>query len=189
MEINTEAIIRDAGMQLTGTTIEREAVRGIIARKAKLLMIHSSVNGDYKFPGGGVQKGESHQEALAREIREECGASMVQMGALFRKVVEYGIPEEAEYQVFKMTSYYYACQVDDTRSELSLEGYEQELGFTPIWTDLDTALETNKIISRLDEKKGQPWITREIFILEQLKERFFSTAGPNYIADDNAQII
>jgi 8-oxo-dGTP pyrophosphatase MutT (NUDIX family) len=173
MEIFTKAIIRDAGMELTGPTIEREAVRGIIVRKAKLLMIHSSVNGDYKFPGGGVQKGESHQQALAREICEECGARMVQMGALFGKVVEYRNPEQVEYQVFKMTSFYYSCQVDDTRFEQSLERYEQELGLTPIWTDLDTALEINKNISKVDEKRVIPWLTREIFMLEQIKEQFF----------------
>lgn len=51
--------------------IFREAVRGIIKHENKLLMVYSSKDGDYKFPGGGVDVGETHEEALVREIREE----------------------------------------------------------------------------------------------------------------------
>jgi len=29
--------------------------------------VRSTVNGDYKFPGGGVQPGERHGDALARQ--------------------------------------------------------------------------------------------------------------------------
>lgn len=58
---------------LTGNKIERKAVRGIIRRNDEFLMIYSPVNGDYKFPGGGIEKWESHKDALTREIEEECG--------------------------------------------------------------------------------------------------------------------
>ena len=42
----------------------REAVRAIILKGEQVLMVYSPVNGDYKFPGGGVQDGEDHQVAL-----------------------------------------------------------------------------------------------------------------------------
>ena len=46
-------IHRRKGINLLGKTIHRIAVRGVILRGQNLLMVHSSVVGDYKFPGGG----------------------------------------------------------------------------------------------------------------------------------------
>ena len=45
---------------------KRTAVRAIIFNENKLLMVKSNL-GDYKLPGGGVEKGESHEEAIKRE--------------------------------------------------------------------------------------------------------------------------
>ena len=52
-----------------GRTIDRIAVRAVIEYEGLLLMVHSSVNGDYKFPGGSVDDGESYEETLLREIQ------------------------------------------------------------------------------------------------------------------------
>ncbi|WP_425558410.1 NUDIX domain-containing protein [Kribbella ginsengisoli] len=38
-------------------------------------MLLKSRHGDYKFPGGGVEPGESMQSALQREFLEECGSA------------------------------------------------------------------------------------------------------------------
>lgn len=50
----------------------REAVRAVIVQNNKILLAHSNM-GDYKFPGGGVDKNESHGEGLLREVAEETG--------------------------------------------------------------------------------------------------------------------
>ena len=63
-------IYRDKKANPEGKTILREAVRGVIFCEGKLLMVYSTVNGDYKFPGGGVDAGETHLDALRREISE-----------------------------------------------------------------------------------------------------------------------
>lgn len=47
------------------TFIRRTAVRGIIYDRDRLLMVQTRL-GDYKFPGGGVQENETHEEALKR---------------------------------------------------------------------------------------------------------------------------
>ena len=76
MQILTE-IHRAEGINTYGKTVHRTAVRAVILRGPELLMVYSSNVGDYKFPGGGVDIGETHQQALARELLEECGASLL----------------------------------------------------------------------------------------------------------------
>ncbi len=51
-------IIRKQGINFDGKTVYREAVRGVIIRNKTLLMVYSSKDGDYKFPGGGVDIGQ-----------------------------------------------------------------------------------------------------------------------------------
>ena len=55
-----------------GNVNYREAVRAVIVRGNKILMVHST-NRDYKFPGGGIKKGENRIDALKREVKEETG--------------------------------------------------------------------------------------------------------------------
>jgi len=99
-------IHRAEGMDIHGRAMYREAVRAIIFRGRELLMVYSSNGGDYKFPGGGVDQGESHEQALAREIDEECGMSLLHIEAEIGSVLEYIPPSKPEYDVFKMTSCY-----------------------------------------------------------------------------------
>lgn len=51
-------------------------VGAIIRKDGKLLMVHNK-NGDYFYSvGGRIQFGESAQEAIVREVKEETGLSM-----------------------------------------------------------------------------------------------------------------
>ncbi len=51
----------------------RKRSAGVIIKESKVLMIHRFKNGDEYFvlPGGGIEKGESPEDALIREIKEE----------------------------------------------------------------------------------------------------------------------
>src|SRR5688500_12672175 len=58
-------------------------VRALLLQGDSILLVrHSYVPGWY-FPGGGVEAGESLAEALAREIREEAGATLTGPTQLF----------------------------------------------------------------------------------------------------------
>lgn len=46
-----------------GSIHKRTAVRGIVEKDGKFLIIHSKY-GDYKFPGGGMEGNETHEETL-----------------------------------------------------------------------------------------------------------------------------
>ncbi len=164
-------IIRQPGLDLNGRTSYREAVRAIIRRGDQFLLVYSSKQGDYKFPGGGVDAGETHADALARELREECGATLAAIGPAFGKVVEYDRAQRTGYEVFKMTSFYYWCSVEDAFEPQSLEAYEQELGFQPVWVALDDALCANRALGVHGYRGEYRWVTRETFVLEQIKLR------------------
>jgi len=170
MELLKE-IIRHPGMSTTGKTTQREAVRGVIARGTELLLLYSSQLGDYKFPGGGVKQGETHAQALTREIHEECGALVTSIGQPFGKIIEYDLPMEREYDVFRMTSFYYWCQIEPSLVEQRLDAYEKELGFQPVWIEIDEAIRINAHLLRTQNRAEYRWLARETFVLEQIQAR------------------
>jgi 8-oxo-dGTP pyrophosphatase MutT (NUDIX family) len=173
MKLLTEIFYKDE-LNLAGKVIAREAVRGIIFDHQKLLMIFSKQNGDYKFPGGGVKRGESSKTALIREVKEESGARIEAIASEFGKVIEYDVPLEAEYDVFQMTSSYYICRIGSELVSPQLDHYEKSLGFTPRWIGLEEALNTNRALLNGSFVDKPRWVKRETFVLEHLKRRMLS---------------
>lgn len=150
-----------------GRQLERVTVRAIVLRGDRLLLVHSRVNGDLMFPGGGIEEGECHSAALARELREECGAELVAVGALLGQTSEYRAAREADYDAYCIRSFYYLCQVGEDWSEPRPQPYEIRLGFTPGWFELDYALQTNK--TQLAGPCPQ-WTARETRVLAELHQ-------------------
>jgi len=166
MKILTE-IHRAEGININGKTIHRTAVRAVILRGRDLLLVFSSTVGDYKFPGGGVDDGESHEQALRREVREECGTSLVEFGESLGAVIEYNFAIETDYDVFKMTSHYYFCQAGNDFGTQKLDEYEKDLGFKPVWINIEDAISTNQSLFSSD--KTPEWLGRELFVLEHIR--------------------
>ena len=161
-------IFRNPDVNPQGTTIERRAVRGIIIQGKKLLLLYTPVRKEYKFPGGGVDAGETLEAALEREILEECGAQLTRIIREIGSIIEYAHAKEPEFETFKMTSHNFLCEVDAFVAPQALQGYEIRLVFQPCWVRLDKALEHN--ISRLELPDPSPWLTREIFTLEYVRD-------------------
>ena len=155
-------------LDLTAPTLERIAVRGVLFRGDELLLL-ASRHGDYKFPGGGVEAGESMPAALAREFLEECGRREVEVGLAIGSTVEYLRAAEPEYEVFKMTSHYFYCSggVDDRSQQL--EGYESELELTPRWVTVEEALRANRAV-QTSGRGIMRWLVRETEVLSQLAD-------------------
>ena len=161
-------IFHNQAVNRYGQTIAREAVRAIIIENQTLLMVFSQKNGDYKFPGGGIEVGESHAVALTREVEEEVGRQVTEVLKPFGKIIEYDLPIEKEYEVFKMTSYYYWCSVGDWLGIQNLDMYEKELGFTPVWVEIDAAIQTNKALLQDAYRFSPRWVSRDLEVLQQI---------------------
>ncbi len=151
---------------LTSLT-ERWAVRAVIRHGDALLMIHSKQAGDYKFPGGGVELGESPKQALVREVSEECGRTVTRIGTVIVLAVEHRRALDAG-AMFRMESTYYECDVADEVHDLRLDAYEQELAFEPAWVGIDDAIAVNE--RALAGGSPQTWVTRETRVLRALRD-------------------
>ena len=164
------------GLNLQGRIFAREAVRGIIRDQRKVLMIHSTQAGDYKFPGGGIDADETHEAALRREVREECGVEIVEIGPPFGKIIEVDAAEEEGFDVFTMNSYYYLCKVDGIFGAQKLDRYEEEMGYRPKWVDVDVALRVNTDLLTGTHHIVPRWTRREAFVLELVKSQLCPTS-------------
>ncbi|GAA4822331.1 (deoxy)nucleoside triphosphate pyrophosphohydrolase [Algivirga pacifica] len=84
-----------------------EVVAAIIRHKEKYLCVQRGVNKypyishKYEFPGGKIEKGESHQQALRREIQEELLMDI--------EVKEHLHTVEHRYPDFTIKMYAYLC--------------------------------------------------------------------------------
>lgn len=165
----TLAIIRERGQSRSHRSFVRYAVRAVVLRKGKFLMVNSSTAGDYKFPGGGVKPGESHEQALARELREETGRLLKQGITLLGVAIEFNLPQESETGIFRMVSFYYLCNLEPGLYPLDLDPYEIDLGFTPLWVTPANALEQNERLGQQNVTLQPFWLTREIAVLHALE--------------------
>lgn len=157
----------------SGRVFDRPSVRAIILRGGRIAMVHSLKYDYYKFPGGGIEAGESHLEALLREAREEAGLRI-----LPESVREYGVVPRAEhepangihageYDFFTQNNFYYLCDAEPERTAQELDDYEADEGYTPEWVTPETAIAANR---RPDHgPTSSVMIEREARVLEMLR--------------------
>jgi len=151
----------------------RPSVRAVIIRDGKVVMVHSRKFNYYKFPGGGMEPGETMEQALIRETREEAGMEIIP-----GSIRPYGcVPRRQgdSYQhelVFCQDNYYYLCEVKADAGAQALDDYEADEGFTPELVDPVEAMSVNRY-----EPHGpkDPVMTgREAMVLETLlREGYF----------------
>ena len=164
------------GLDVAGGVVERTAVRAVILRGRELLLLHSPHNGDYKFPGGGVERGETGDDALRRELEEECGAQLNAIGEEYGYIIEYSAAAEDDVAVFRMVSRYIRCEIADEFGPQRLEQYEQDLGLTPTWVDVAEALQVNEAALHADAAQLDTvrWRRRETLALRLIQGELLS---------------
>ncbi len=148
-------------------TFTRDSARGIIIRNGKVAMIHSLKYDYYKFPGGGIESGESPADAVIREVREEAGLIVIP-----ESVREYGYVHRIQRsdkdpsECFVQDNYYYLCEASEEIASQSLDDYEAQESYRLEFVEPAAAIRKNR------EVKESPYnplmFERESRVLEGL---------------------
>lgn len=144
----------------------RPSVRAVIVRDGRIAMVHSLLYNYYKFPGGGIEPGETHRDCLIRETLEEAGLSV-----LPESIQAYGavrrVEKLDENTAFEQDNYYYLCQADRDIRLQRLDAYEAEERFTLEFVEPETAIHTNRLPDH--GPKNRNMLEREAKVLECLQ--------------------
>ena len=153
-----------------GTKLIRPSVRGIIIKDNKIALVHSLKYDYYKFPGGGINEGESHLETLIREVHEESGLTVIP-----ETVKKFGMVKRIQkgrnIDMFVQDNFYYLCDVEDEIKSQDLDDYEADESFTLEFMDPQPAIEANR--KENHGPKSKTMIEREAKVLEILIEEGF----------------
>lgn len=148
-----------------GQAFVRPSVRGIIIHDGKVAMVHSLKYDYYKFPGGGIEDGESLEEALLREVAEESGLQVI-----LPSIREYGLVHRVQKgqkeAKFIQDNYYFLCEVEEKVGAQQLDDYEAEEKFTLEYVDPAHAICVNREVDH--GPKDPIMLEREARVLEMM---------------------
>ncbi|PIQ91308.1 MAG: ADP-ribose pyrophosphatase [Parcubacteria group bacterium CG11_big_fil_rev_8_21_14_0_20_39_22] len=139
----------------------RTAVRAVLFNdEGKMAFLYVGRDGYYKLPGGGVDEGESIEEALKREVVEEVGCN-IEIGKEVGKVVEY----KSHFKILQ-DSYVFLAKVTGGDCVPKFTDFEKERGFELVWVTFDEAVSLLQN-SHPESEEGKFIIERDLKILEE----------------------
>lgn len=149
-------------------SFQRDSARSIIIRDGRIAMIHSLKYDYYKFPGGGIEPGESGIDALIRETAEEAGLTVIpdsvqEYGYVHR--IQKSMAEEDE--CFIQDNYYFLCAAEEDVRPQKLDDYESDERFTLEYVTPETAILINR--TKDHGPKDPAMLEREARVLEMLR--------------------
>ncbi len=157
-----------------GPVFRRPSVRAIIRdEQGRAALVYSRKYNYYKFPGGGINRGETDAEALIREVREETGLRVIP-----ESIREYGNVLRKERSrdngIFIQDNRYYFCAVEPEAGEQALEAYEKAEGFELRYVDPASAVDINMTGSTYP--RSHTMLKRDAGVLQRLiREGFYLT--------------
>ncbi len=150
-----------------GRAFSRPSARAIVIENGRVAMVYSQKYGHYKFPGGGIESGESREAALLRETREEAGLVLDP-----KSVRPYGFVHRIEKgdrePLFLQDNFYYLATAS-ARAPQELDGYEAAEGYTLRWVTPGEAIEQNRALTNDYKRKYHTMLLREAMVLERLQ--------------------
>ena len=152
-----------------GKVYERPSARAIILKDGKVLLNHVSKFDCYEFPGGGIEAGETPEQAVQREVAEETGRVVIpdsirEFGIVIRRQQDSKDPEG----IFEQRNYYYFCDVTDETVPRKPDEHEIAEGADPVWVEsLATPIYRNR---KAFERIGEPFIQREMRVMDMADE-------------------
>ncbi|MBR5668819.1 MAG: HD domain-containing protein, partial [Spirochaetales bacterium] len=145
---SARAVILIQGTPLNSNPDDSSPV--ILKPQDKIALVYAKNLGYYKFPGGGINKGEDNITALIREVQEETGLELEQ-----ESITEYGVvtrimqSEMFPETIFIQDSFHYLCRVKTDSNGMpvikkqELDAYESEEGFELRIVSIQEAVEAN----------------------------------------------
>lgn len=158
-----------------GSAFVRPSARAIIIQDGKIAMVYSKKYHYFKFPGGGIEAGESMEEALMREVLEETGLCVIE-----NSIREYGqvhrVQKGTKEDIFIQDNYYFLCRVQENLERQNLDKYEADEGVTLEYVNPQFAIDVNRENIMDDFSRGM--LEREALVLELLiQEGYFDMKG------------
>ena len=124
----------------------RQRAAGVIIKDGKILLLHRQKAGKvyYVIPGGGLEAGETPQQAAIREIKEETNLDVEIDELIFEFIGVYKYPE-------------YFFTVKNIQGEARLGGEElekncEENHYAIAWIELEKLSEINLLPQEIKEK-------------------------------------
>ena len=161
------AVFDEENYEQTTKILEKYTIRGIIIRDGKIAMQCSS-DGEYKIPGGGMEPGETYLDALAREVKEETGLSIIPETAIeLGEITERRQDIFDKEQMFICHSIFYYCKETGKESEIHLTKSEIAKGYTLKWATPQEIYEKNIAVEK------DPWIIRDTAFIKMILDGKF----------------
>lgn len=146
----------------------RHASRGVlIDSESNIALFHYTTQDRYGLPGGGVEEGESFEEAMIRECKEETGCDVEILSEL-GTVLEV----RKNYQMANK-SCGFLTRVLGEKGEYVPEGYEEKTETTLSWVPIEQALELIVRNHDLAPLYTQYGIERNTFFLKEAQRLLF----------------
>jgi 8-oxo-dGTP diphosphatase len=124
----------------------REAVRAILFDGSKVALVNVTKNRYYKLPGGGIERDENKEVALAREVAEEIGCQITIRAELGQ------ITEHRDADQFTQVSYAYLATASGGTGARAFTDEEVTRGSEVFWAStLDEAIRLVEAAKPSDE--------------------------------------
>lgn len=117
----------------------RVGVYGVAMNAGKILLIKQTQGphaGKLDFPGGGIEFGESAEQALRREFSEEIALSFDSLSLLHNLTATIEVPRSLENDPY---SFFQIGMIYEVKGLHAING---EGEFTPVWVDPTSLVET-----------------------------------------------